>query len=127
MKPETFRAHEAAYHAGAVAAAAMMEAFQYAHKVFGAYDELREPGDPRQDWQYLRGFLDALEPVFVRTINTAEQLALSRFLTRRMKNAPRIVRDTLRRAVLDDLYDSLDAGLQAAQEPRGFDPGLGEW
>jgi hypothetical protein len=126
MKPG-FRETEAAYRAGFEAAIMMMEIFQYAHKVFGANDDFLEPGAPPHDWQYLRGFLDALEPVFEHTIRTAEQLALSRFLTRRMKNAPRIVRDTLRRAVMDDLYDSLDHALQAAQTPRDFDPGLEEW
>ncbi|GHU17807.1 hypothetical protein FACS189475_02230 [Betaproteobacteria bacterium] len=122
----------AAYHAGVDNAEMMLEGLAYTRKILDEIDPVWRPdiGLPPLSWQYLRGLVDTLSPVFERTINEMEHLVTSGLLSGRMKKkAPAIIRKVLRQAILDDLRDHQEKNFEKAktQKRRAFNPYSKEW
>jgi hypothetical protein len=79
----------------------------YDHRALHDLLESLCPEFPKPYTQFLNGFLDTMEPTFKRTIHAAVDLALSRVVNNRQKNAREIVTSALRVAIIDDLRENL--------------------
>jgi hypothetical protein len=120
----------AAYQCGVTTAESWLEFLSYAYRILDSDEYFWiDAGLPPLSWQFLRGLVDTLHPVFENTSNAIETLATSGLLRGRMKKkAPAIIRKVLRQTILDDLRQHQKENFEQARSKRpDFDPYSKEW